>query len=356
MSSWFSELSSNISDLSGTLNLKELTDKVQAAIPIDAETIQKLTLNSPDMVAEREQYKQDADRKARLKDSLAHMYPWETRDEEREILVDECKQAIMALSHDDATFFGPYVMPQLAVKTTDEQTEEDQNQDEDTEEFLEDDTEEDKPTESKTLQKDPSPESKENLAKLEPLPPLLGDFDLDAHVGLIQKMLQVDPKLVERQSILSGGGEREKTFWRNYFFHCAFTRYEAGLSIDEIWSDQPDTAQAAPASDNETVAIDKDEQSKSIVSQGAEAPASAQLSASGTAATVVAATATETSADDPEQTSTVSENAQTSAQSDDTPASSAGTSAEYEVISYEEDNFSGELDELEAEIAEALGN
>lgn len=37
----------------------------------------------------------------------------------------------------------------------------------------------------------------------------------------------------------SGGGEREKLFWRNYFFHCAFTRYEAGLSIDEIWSDQP---------------------------------------------------------------------------------------------------------------------
>lgn len=28
-------------------------------------------------------------------------------------------------------------------------------------------------------------------------------------------------------------------FWRNYFFHCAYTRYEAGLSIDEIWSDNP---------------------------------------------------------------------------------------------------------------------
>jgi hypothetical protein len=27
-------------------------------------------------------------------------------------------------------------------------------------------------------------------------------------------------------------------FWKNYFFHCAFTRYEAGLSIDEIWSYQ----------------------------------------------------------------------------------------------------------------------
>jgi hypothetical protein len=48
----------------------------------------------------------------------------------------------------------------------------------------------------------------------------------------------------------AGGGEREKVFWRNYFFHCAFTRYEAGLSIDEIWcedqakADQPDGADA----------------------------------------------------------------------------------------------------------------
>lgn len=37
--------------------------------------------------------------------------------------------------------------------------------------------------------------------------------------------------------VLPGGGLREKVFWRNYFFHCAYTRYEAGLSIDEIWSE-----------------------------------------------------------------------------------------------------------------------
>ena len=34
-----------------------------------------------------------------------------------------------------------------------------------------------------------------------------------------------------------GGGIREHIFWKNYFFHCAYTRYEAGLSIDEIWSE-----------------------------------------------------------------------------------------------------------------------
>jgi len=67
---------------------------------------------------------------------------------------------------------------------------------------------------------------------------LLSDFDMNSHVGLIKRLLKEDPKLVEMQAKLSGGGEREIVFWKNYFFHCAFTRYEAGLSIDEIWSEE----------------------------------------------------------------------------------------------------------------------
>ena len=100
----------------------------------------------------------------------------------------------------------------------------------------------------------PPQESVGKLEKLEPLPPLLGqDFDLDMHVGLIQRLLAQDAELVKMQSTLSGGGEREKVFWHNYFFHCAFTRYEAGLSIDEIWSEEnnsqapPTTTEAAAA-------------------------------------------------------------------------------------------------------------
>jgi hypothetical protein len=67
-------------------------------------------------------------------------------------------------------------------------------------------------------------------------------------------------------AVYSGGGEREKVFWRNYFFHCAFTRYEAGLSIDEIWSedhakpDQPEGtgAEAADAQTREeTITFEK---------------------------------------------------------------------------------------------------
>ena len=177
-----------------------MKNKVQAAIPIDAETIQKLTLNSPEMVAEREQFKEDEERKASVKDSLSHLYPWETRDEERDILVDECKEAIMALSSDDNNFFGPYQMPKLNVTT--EETE--KNEEEDEEAELEEEEDDEEKEEKPILERDPTEEAKEKLSKLEPLPPLLGEFDLDAHVGLIQKMLKIDEKLVERQSVLSG--------------------------------------------------------------------------------------------------------------------------------------------------------
>jgi hypothetical protein len=113
------------------------------------------------------------------------MYPWETRDAEREILVDECKEAILSLSSKDETFFGPYKMPAL-LNTSDEKEDEED----------EENVKEEEPR--------PSKESLENLAKLEPLPPLLAEFDLDAHVGLIQLLLKVDKKLVEKQSTLSG--------------------------------------------------------------------------------------------------------------------------------------------------------
>jgi hypothetical protein len=113
------------------------------------------------------------------------MYPWETRDAEREILVDECKEAILALSSKDSTFFGPYKIPALpntSIQRGDGEDEEHEKEEE----------------------PGPSQESLKNLAKLEPLPPLLAEFDLDAHVGLVQLLLKVDKKLVQKQSTLSG--------------------------------------------------------------------------------------------------------------------------------------------------------
>jgi len=45
MSSWFSGLSAQVGDL---------TNKVQAAIPIDKEMLEKLTLTTPELTAERQ--------------------------------------------------------------------------------------------------------------------------------------------------------------------------------------------------------------------------------------------------------------------------------------------------------------
>jgi hypothetical protein len=184
----------------GLEKLKEVTDKVKEAVPVDTTEMRsglnKLFLNSDEMKAERTQFGEEAKRKDQAKNMLAGMLPWETRDSERDILVEECKEAIMALSGSSETFFGPYEMPALPVKgdSEDKKEGEEEEEEEEEEEIGVDAGKEQKPSE----------ESLEKLAKLEPLPPLLGDFDLDAHVGLIQKLLEEDPQLVKMQSTLSG--------------------------------------------------------------------------------------------------------------------------------------------------------
>jgi len=99
-------------------------------------------------------------------------------------------------------------------------------------------------------------------SKLDPLPPLLANFDLDAHVSLIVRSLAFDPNLKQMHSDLSGPGARERNFWANYFFHCAYARYVAGLSIDEIWGapeNRPELKQVTTAmSDGGSVAGGED--------------------------------------------------------------------------------------------------
>lgn len=227
-----------------TSALDDIQKKVNDVIPQDA--LAKLTLNTKEMINERQKIYHEATRKEQAKDRLNKLLPWETSDSEREMLVEECKEAILALSSRKETFFGPYKMPRLrvnldAVSDNDEDVNEKKTEDVDTTTDDEKDAlyKEDEESSMKRTEVDnenPSFESLKKLKKLEPLPELLNDFDLDAHVGLIQKILQEDKGLVHMQATLSGGGDREKVFWRNYFFHCAYTRYEAGLSIDEIWS------------------------------------------------------------------------------------------------------------------------
>jgi hypothetical protein len=151
-----------------------------------------------------------------------------------QILVEECKDAILLLSSREDTFFGPYEMPLLNVQLEVEDTEEnEENEDQSEVERTEDDDDDDDDDDEENALTDeaevnntvdeeieeeeeeeeskprhhhmePSEESREKLSKLEPLPPLLDNFDLDAHVGLIQKLLKEDPELVNMQATLSG--------------------------------------------------------------------------------------------------------------------------------------------------------
>ena len=141
-------------------------------------------------------------------------------------------------------------------------------------------------------------------------------------------------------SAFSGGGEREKVFWRNYFFHCAFTRYEAGLSIDEIWcedqakADQPDGAEAVDADTNkgeETITFEDTQES----SESGEKAFSADP--------VTDADAPFSKTTDARAASFSESNEFEMVEDDDVDADDAG-----------EDIADYELDELEAEIAREL--
>jgi hypothetical protein len=179
MSSWF----------------KDLTDQVQSALPIfdsaavgggASSLLQSLTLTTPELTAERERIDAEEKRKEQIRNALSGMLPWQTRDTERDILVEECKDAILLLSRSKETFFGPFLLPPMKTKSTITNVDDDSTDGEN------------------IIDGTPSNESLEKLAKLQPLPPLLENFELLAHVGLIEKVLKEDPNLVIMQSKLSG--------------------------------------------------------------------------------------------------------------------------------------------------------
>lgn len=205
--SWFSTdaLKANLSGGSDMLK-GWVTDKV-----ISKETLEKLTLSTPELKEERERMDQEEKRKEQVKDMMAGMYPWETRDPERDILVEECKEAIMKLPSDKASFFGPYAMPRPSVKVIEHEKEKGSNEiREGNEEVIAEEA-----IGSKAA-REPSQEQLERLKILEPLPPLLQDFEIETHVGLIQKMLKVDSVLAQMHAKY-GVGEFERTFWRYGF-------------------------------------------------------------------------------------------------------------------------------------------
>ena len=138
---------------------------------------------------------------------------------------------------------------------------------------------------------------------------------------------------------ISGGGAREKVFWHNYFFHCAYTRYTAGLSIDEIWSFQPEKSQEAAAEAAAQVEEDAAVEETVVFDNSGEAEEAVAEAAFPAADSTNEAEIPATTAEEPS--------------SDNSPANSAGG---FELVDDGLDAGSGdpELDELEAEIAREL--
>ncbi len=273
MSSWlpsFDKASEAFAKIGGELNelsnkvggeLTQITSKVTSkvsdiseSLPIDNELINKLTLRSDDLIREHELLDAQEKRKELVREYLSEILPWETKDESRMILVEKCKEEILALSTEKVTFELPFRLEEGMVmfnetfdEGDDEEEDDDDGEDDESEEEVNfedgekgnegnegNEGNDDKNNsnasvnESETNEKAEKAEgdsdtntgaatatataidaaaiaaSAAKLEKMQPLPLLLEHFDIDTHVGLIERLLSVDDNLVNMHSRLSG--------------------------------------------------------------------------------------------------------------------------------------------------------
>ena len=144
--------------------------------------------------------------------------------------------------------------------------------------------------------------------------------------------------------MIAGGGAREKVFWHNYFFHCAFTRYEAGLSIDEIWSFQPDKSEDEKKAIGDTTAPDEQGIADETVAFSDETGKGDDIPS-------------ETGAPMADNSMEAESNLISKGDDDNASPSNVSLTNEFEIVDDDGDNVGSgdpELDELEAEIAREL--
>ena len=172
-----------------------------------------------------------------------------------------------------------------------------------------------------------------------------------------------------KHAALAGAGEREKSFWRNYFFHCALARYEAGLSVDEIWGDQPlelpkdvTVASAAAAADeasehhvDETITFEPASPARpaSDVLDDAGAATTASVGASLSAPSTGGAPSISSGAGGPAAAGGPSMS-QNSSASDYSPYEMVGSGGGVGAGATDGDGEPEDMDDLEAEIAREL--
>ncbi|MGK3746949.1 MAG: hypothetical protein ACI8RD_010353 [Bacillariaceae sp.] len=84
--SWFPTTALNSAFDSLTENVQKATNIVKDAIPEEQkEFLAKLTLNTDEMISERQNFRDEATRKEQAKIRLDKLLPWETLDLEREV-------------------------------------------------------------------------------------------------------------------------------------------------------------------------------------------------------------------------------------------------------------------------------
>ena len=150
------------------------------------------------------------------------------------------------------------------------------------------------------------------------------------------------------------------------FFHCAYTRYEAGLSIDEIWSNEP-RATGPPAVTEEAGEYDVvDEPDEEVIFDSASSAASIDSGAhkkgdSFSDADALVGDAQTPSASTPQTSisppSSPQRNVSAEAEAmtpSDTVVDAGGAEYEFVASATGGDGDDGSMDELEAEIAAAL--
>jgi len=392
--SWFNQLTDTLEELGGADaldKLSQISTKVQSSLdnatPTGAtDLFNKLTLRSPDLQAEHDLIDSQETRKEMVKDYLSALLPWETRDETRDILVEDVQEEIMEMSKYEETFMGPFQLAGGLGSTMFIETENENKSEVTSEEFHSEeptavndtidsagnekyDNEEPVPRESDEIDRLSNDDTKkhyqERLEKMGKLPILLDEFDLDAHVGLIERLFRLDANLVKMHSNLSNAGKTEKIFWKNYFFHCAYHRYDKGLGVEEIWV--VNSRNVSPPMSNEGQIIEGEiEFSHSVGASPGKGLRGAQNSFSPDSKSELLLDQEQKGPISDINDMSVSSSAQDIAAILDTkPASytdsankSEGSLNSYEIVEtavIDTDALDEELDELEAEIARELG-
>lgn len=208
MSSWFSQLSNSASEALEKLN--DLSAQVQSSLPIDNDLVNKLILRSEDLKAVHDLIDAEETKKEVSRKLLPDLLPWDTKDEAKVIIIDECKTSILELSTSEISFTTPFALPSGIQLWRD----------------------------SSNLLKVTDEHRAEVLKKFEkvPIPEFLSnDFDLEAHQRLIERLFKIDKNLVKMHSMLLNPAKTESVFWKNYFYNCALIRHSKGMDLNEIW-------------------------------------------------------------------------------------------------------------------------